>query len=79
MKKFKIAIIFATVYLLVYVLLIQINFDYAFIFIMFSFSPVVLVYMVYQILKNGRYLGKELGANEAYGYQDVDKNTLGTF
>ncbi len=79
MKKFKIAIFFATIYLLVYVFLIQINFSHTVIYILFSLSPVVLIYMVYQILKNGTYTGKDLGSDEAFGYQDVDKNTLGTF
>lgn len=79
MKKYQFAITVATVYLLIYVWLIQIDFNHAFIFLLFSLSPVVLIYMVYQILKNGKYNGPSLAPDESFGYQDVDKNKLGAF
>jgi hypothetical protein len=79
MKKYEISIIIATAYLLFYVLLFQTETPFWFLGVLFSLSPIPVLYMVYQILRNATYSGKDLEKGEEYGYQDVDKNTLGFF
>lgn len=47
--------------------------------IMFLFSPVVLVWLVYTVIRYGSYKGPELGEKEEFGYQDREKESLGWF
>ncbi len=77
MKRYEIAIIMATCYLLIYLLLFEVNAPLWTVFLLFTLSPIPVFYMAYQILTNAIYTGKELSADEEFGYQDVDKNTLG--
>jgi hypothetical protein len=78
MKKYKFSIAIATIYLILYVVLFQLNTPGLILGLMFLLSPIPVLWMVYQILKNGTYTGKDLGKEE-FGYQDVDKNKLGMF
>ncbi|MDB5119279.1 MAG: hypothetical protein JWN56_497 [Sphingobacteriales bacterium] len=43
---------------------------------MFLFSPLVVLYMVYSVIRYGKYTGKELMENEEWGYEDMDKEQL---
>ncbi len=79
MKKYQIAILLATVYLLVYVLLFDARASDRVIGALFSLSPFVVIWMVIQILKHGHYTGKELEAGEEFGYEDRAKETLHFF
>jgi hypothetical protein len=79
MKKYEATIIFATGYLLMYVLMFQANAPLWLLTFMFTLSPAPVLYMAFQILKNAVYTGKELENGEEFGYQDVDKNQLGLF
>jgi hypothetical protein len=45
----------------------------------FALSPIPVLWMVYEILKNAVYTGPELKPDDEYAYQDVDKNRLGPF
>lgn len=76
MKKYEAAIYLATGYLLIYILLFQAEAPMWLLFLMFALSPVPVIYMAYQILRNAQYNGPDLKGEE-FGYQDVDKNTLG--
>jgi len=67
------SIITATIYLLVYCVLLQVPHLQWLAMLMFAFSPLVLCWMVYVILKYGRYTGRELAEDEEYGYGDRDK------
>jgi hypothetical protein len=69
----------ATAYLVVFLLLFEVNASRDIIFGMFFFSPVVVGWMLYTILKYGRYEGAELNADEEWGYQDKNKDSLGIF
>ncbi|HJT75351.1 MAG TPA: hypothetical protein VJ720_15050 [Chitinophaga sp.] len=64
------SIIAVTVYLLVYCVLLQIERTQSVAVLMFIVSPGPLLWMVYTILKYGKYNGRELAENEEYGYQD---------
>lgn len=62
--------LFATVYLLVYVVLLQFNLASDLTWILFFFSPVLLVSLAYSIIRYGTYSGKELNENQEWGYSD---------
>jgi hypothetical protein len=79
MKKYQIAILLATVYLLVYVLLFDAGATERVIGALFSLSPLVVIWMVVQVLKHGHYTGKELEDGEEFGYEDRAKETLQFF
>jgi hypothetical protein len=79
MKRYEITILLATAYLVFYVMLFQAGAPLWLLSLLFLLSPVPVFYMVYQVLFNAVYNGKELEPGEEYGYQDVDKGTLGLF
>ncbi|MCU0388241.1 MAG: hypothetical protein MUE71_06500 [Chitinophagaceae bacterium] len=79
MKRYEIAILLATFYLLVYLLLFEADAPFWIIGLMFTLSPVPVIWMAYQILKNAVYPGQGLPQGEEFGYEDADKNQLGTF
>lgn len=70
LKHPTIMTIFATAYLLLYVLLLQLEPLPNLSFILFFFSPVVVLALAYSILRYGKYTGKELPESEHWGYQD---------
>ena len=46
---------------------------------LFTLIPFILLWIVYSILKHGKFEGKELEDQEEWGYTDKDKNELGIF
>ena len=46
--------------------------------LMVIFFPFLMIWIIYLILKNGKYEGPELGDNE-FGYQDRKEEDLGIF
>lgn len=66
----------ATAYLVVYCILLQV--EPAVATLLFLFSPLVVIWMVYAVLKYAQYKGRELGDDE-YGYQDRKNEDLGIF
>lgn len=68
-SKSSFAIISASVYLLFYLIFLQINFLTNAASILFAFSPVLLTWLTITVIKYGTYKGKELGRDE-WGYQD---------
>lgn len=67
-----------TIYLVVYVVLLQFESTQFYGFRMLIFSPLLLCRMIYTVLKYGKYEGPELGEDE-FGYQDKAKSELGVF
>lgn len=78
-QKHKFATILVTVYLVVYVLLHQAGASLELLGTMFLLSPFLVIWMAYTILKYAPYKGKELGADEEWGYADKDRNDPGIF
>lgn len=72
------AVIVVTIYLIVYCALLQFENTPKYSMLMFLFSPVMIIGMVYIVLKYGKYDGPGLG-NDEFGYQDKNKDDLGTF
>ena len=79
MKRYDLfAVGFATSYLFIYLLLLQFESSIPYPFILLLFSPFLICWMVYIVLKHGKYDGPELGKYE-FGYQDKHKDELGVF
>ncbi|HVX52127.1 MAG TPA: hypothetical protein VHB48_18350 [Chitinophagaceae bacterium] len=70
---------FVTVYLIVYVTLIQFPSTVDIAFCMMLFAPLLMVWLAFTVLRYGRYNGKEFGKDDEFGYQDKAKDTLGMF
>jgi len=69
---------FVTFYLIVYCLLLQFEQTRDYAVLMFLFSPFLLGWMIYVMLKYGNHNGSELG-NQEFGYQDKRPEELGVF
>jgi len=76
MKKYQWAILMATMYLLIYVVLFDTGASLQVLSAMFVLSPIPVLIMVYQILRYANYTGKELEEGEEYGYADKKKEDL---
>jgi hypothetical protein len=78
MNRASFSVLFASFYLLLYFILCQVNRSAGIAILMFSLSPFVIIWMVYSVLKYGKYNGKPLDAEE-FGYKDKNKEELGVF
>ncbi len=77
MNKSGFAIMIGTSFLIVYLFLETVDAAFKWMLLLFSLSPIVIIWMAVQILKYGVFDGKELGNDEEYGYGDRDKSKLG--
>lgn len=59
----------ATIYLLAYLVMLQLNIMPNVTMIMFFLSPLLVLTLTYSILRYGHYHGKDLQENEHWGYQ----------
>lgn len=75
----KFATIFVTVYLLVYCILFGQDAPLEVLFALFVFSPFLVIWMAYTILRYDTYEGKEFEEDEEWGYQDRERDSLGIF
>jgi hypothetical protein len=78
MTRASFSVLFASIYLLIYFIFCQLNGTAGIAIMMFFLSPFVIIWMVFSVLKYGKYNGKELDAEE-FGYQDRKKEELGVF
>lgn len=78
MKKDIRAIVMVSLYLVCYCILLQFEQTRNLAYVMLGCAPFVLVWMVYTVLKKGKYSGPELGKNE-FGYSDKKNEDLGRF
>jgi hypothetical protein len=79
LRKPLFATVFVTLFLVIYHIFFQWGMPQDVLIGMFIFSPFLMIWMVVTILKHGKYNGPELKEDEAWGYQDRDNNSLGTF
>jgi hypothetical protein len=75
LKHYSIVTAFATIYLLVYVVLLQLNWASNVTWAMFFLSPVLLVSLAYSIIRYGKYSGRELNEDQEWGYSDRPDKT----
>ncbi|MES2373783.1 MAG: hypothetical protein V4557_14480 [Bacteroidota bacterium] len=66
---------FVTIYLILYCLMLQFDNTKNYGMMMLLFSPFLICWMVYTVLKHGKYSGRQLG-DEEFGYQDKPKDEL---
>lgn len=70
MAKSVIVAVLATVYLLVYIILFALQAGFTWILLLFSFSPVVMVWLTLGVLKDPSVKVKDLEEEEEWGYAD---------
>lgn len=75
MNKASFSVLFASVYLLVFLIMLHTEFSTV-VWALFLLSPFVVLYMVYMVIRYGVYSGRELDADEEWGYEDVDKKSF---
>ncbi|HEY1007489.1 MAG TPA: hypothetical protein VGD92_09910 [Sphingobacteriaceae bacterium] len=73
------SIALASIYLVGYVTVLNSGISLQLMLLLFSVSPILLLWMVYTILKYGRYAGPSLGPDREWGYQDRRSEDLGAF
>jgi len=78
-RRTIIAVSIFSVLLLVYMLLFLLQGPFAILFAIFLTLPFALIGVVYIILKDDRYNGRELEPDEEYGYEDKRTEELGMF
>lgn len=69
-KKASFAAVSATVYLLVYIIFLQMDFLPNVTAALFFFSPAVLVWLAYTVIRHGKYNRADLKDDQEWGYQD---------
>ena len=69
MAKDVFSALLTSIYLLVFSLLLVFQDSQRYAFILFAFSPLLVGWMVYSVLRSDKYDGQELGDRE-YGYHD---------
>ena len=75
-KKPFFAVAAVTVILLIYCILIGFNISLPVAYLIFGISPILIAWLVYTILRFGKYKGKEFDTGEEWGYQDRIKQDL---
>jgi len=69
-KSEAIPVIAVSVILLIYLFMILSGSNSFLIGFIFSLSPFLVMWLVYSVIKDGNYTGRELEENEEYGYTD---------
>ena len=78
MNRSSLSIVFSSAYLALFLIAINTG-QSQFVWPMFLLSPLVVAYMVYTVIRYGKYAGKELNEDEEWGYEDTPKEKLGMF
>jgi O-antigen/teichoic acid export membrane protein len=78
MNRSSFSILFASIYLALFLIAIQTG-QSQLVWPLFLLSPFVVIYMVYSVLRFGKYSGKEMSEGEEWGYEDTHRENLGTF
>jgi hypothetical protein len=78
-KKENVAVFTVTGLFLLYCLLLFTNSYIELAYAIFFTSPFLVAWMVYAVIYNGKYTGKELNDDEEWGYADKRKDELKLF
>jgi hypothetical protein len=70
------AVVTGSIYLLFYCICIGVESLHHYLWYLFALYPIMLVWVIYTIIRNGKYDGTELNEEE-WGYQDWKKDELG--
>ncbi len=66
------AILTVTVYLVFFAVITRLHPVLPLLLVMYAASPLLVIWMVYTVIRYGRYNGKELREGQEWGYEDVD-------
>jgi hypothetical protein len=77
--KTNVAVALATLYLFTLTMLGFVNASDTICAVMYLFSPVVIIGLVYTVLREKNYHYPELPPGEEWGYSDKNKNELDVF
>jgi hypothetical protein len=72
-KSEAIAIFTVSALLIIYATLILFQKWLIIAYSIYLISPFAIIWMVYQVIRNGKYKGRELKENEEWGYADTDR------
>jgi len=78
MNRSTFAIAFSTLYLLLFLVAVQLGYS-TLTWILFLLCPFNILYLAYSVIRYGKYTGTELKENEEWGYEDIDKDEVGTW
>ncbi len=78
LRKDIVSVSLATFYLFIHWELLQFENTKDYATVIFLFSAFVILWMVFSVVKRGKYIGHELD-DEEFGYQDKEKDKLGIF
>lgn len=70
------AVIIMTAYLVIYIILFEVHASQQLLAILFICSPFLMVYTVFNVLKDKRFKYPELGTHEEWGYLDRSRETI---
>lgn len=73
------AVVTVSLLLLFYVVLLRTGWLAPLAGLVYALSPLFMLWLVYTVIRYGKYSGKELQENEEWGYQDRNKDELGIF
>ena len=76
MNRSTFAIIFSSLYLLLFLVAVQLGYS-TLTWILFLFSPLNILYLAYSVIRYGKYTGKELKENQEWGYEDRNRDEIG--
>lgn len=80
MKKYPILVVIVVSLILVgYVILLRTDSLPGLTGLIYGLSPFLMIWMVYSVIRYGKYDGPELDSDEEFGYQDKRKEDLGVF
>ncbi|RTL58934.1 MAG: hypothetical protein EKK37_11495 [Sphingobacteriales bacterium] len=79
LKKPAFAVLITTIAVVLYNILPQLTDSFTLAGFIFIASPFLIGWMVYTILRFGKYNGKELNDKAEWGYQDKQHDELGMF
>ncbi|HEY1025521.1 MAG TPA: hypothetical protein VGE26_10175, partial [Sphingobacteriaceae bacterium] len=77
--KSSFSIAFVSIYLLIYLVLFNLDVPVYILFGMYLFSPFLVIWMVYTVIRYGIYTGRGLMDDEEWGYEDKKREDIGTF
>jgi hypothetical protein len=78
-RKEKIPVIIVSIYLLVISIYSGLGIASPLGGYLLAIGPVLLIWVVYNVIRHGKYEGKELDPGEEWGYADKKKEELGIF
>ncbi len=78
-RKEKIPVIIVSIYLLIISVYAGLGITSPLGGYLLAIGPVLLIWVVYNVIRHGKYEGKELEPGEEWGYADKKKEELGIF